>query len=155
MRGMVFRLSSALERYPLNTSSNMRAICLTVLSASLLIHAALGCCHHAQGIADNNESVWSQAVDSSCCNHDQDAAPVDPQHNPCDGHSNCHGMCHYLPAQKSKIDCCSGGSAFDVAICNVPIVYPAVAAVESLRSCREYGVSRALRLHLLHQIMLI
>jgi hypothetical protein len=83
----------------------MRIAFTSVLAASLLIHAALGCCRHcAQETCDCDHAPISLAMESACCHDHHDSAHKHghEKHDPCKRHSTCHGMCNYLPAQKSQ-----------------------------------------------------
>src|SRR5829696_7991467 len=85
----------------------MRTIFSSLLCASLLIHAAPGCCWH--DVHDAGACSGSQttlATDVDCC-HDHDASPDGQESQvPCKGHPNCHGLCHYLPVQKTSFGKC-------------------------------------------------
>src|SRR6476660_7209119 len=81
----------------------MRTVFSSLLCASLLIHALLGCCwHDLHDTVACDGSLASLATDA-CCDHDHDAATdAHGHHAPCKGHPNCHGLCSYLPVQKSN-----------------------------------------------------
>src|SRR6476646_8390677 len=85
----------------------MRTVFSSLLCASLLIHAMLGCCWHDLHDAPAREaSLPALAADANCC-HDHDATTDgNAPHAPCKGHPNCHGLCSYLPVQKTSFGKC-------------------------------------------------
>jgi hypothetical protein len=129
----------------------MRAFFSSLLCASLLIHAVLGCCCHDihDAAADGGTLASLTAVD--CC-HDHDG-PHGP-HTPCKGHPNCHGLCHYLPVQKPNFDKCLGHVVIDFSSDAYATTGSQVFASSiAPGSCEFCGPP--VRLHLFHQILLI
>src|SRR5262245_46852980 len=131
----------------------MQTVFQGLLSASLVLHAALGCC--LNHVHDQSHDETPIALAEECCNHDHDSAPHG-QHSqcPCKGHSHCHGLCNYLPGQKSLTGKWSPHLVIDFAIdSNVQ----STLQVAALHSAPQTGDSNPppLRLHLLHQILLI
>jgi len=130
----------------------MRAIFSSLVAASLLIHAAFGCCHHqAHRIAAAEDHVACSHGDhhDDCCEHHGQ-----PSDEPCEG-QHCHGVCNYLPVQKSQLDDLKVELPLDFvamlpAACEVRVValHNGVCAVDS-------NAGPPVRLHLLHQILLI
>jgi hypothetical protein len=134
----------------------MRTAFSSLVSASLLIHALLGCCwHHAHAglLLGSGQTV---AVESSgCCNHGP-APSEDRTPGPCNDNSRCEGICTYLPAPKSQVGMPQFLAPSDLASI-LPIASDAplstTLAVERFGdSCR---FEPPLRLHLLHQHLLI
>jgi hypothetical protein len=136
-----------LESSPLLELKLMRAVFSSLVAASLLIHAAIGCCWHHP----HND-------DDTCCDDSQTGSHHDSEqgghsHGPCKDH--CQGTCHYLPVQKSQVDKITVHSLLDFAAivpatCEVPFA-------SQLRASRthESAAEPPVRLHLLHQILLI
>ena len=134
----------------------MRAIFSSLVAASLLIHAAVGCCRHH---ADLDACVGDQAADYACDvdadhHHDCDEQHGQPADQPCGGH-HCHGLCNYLPVQKSQLDDLKVKLPLDFvallpAACDVQVV-----ALHHAECLSESVAGPPVRLHLLHQILLI
>jgi hypothetical protein len=134
----------------------MRIIFSSMAAASLLFHAALGCCwHHEHDNAAIGDSSLAIAVEAAH-DHDHGDAPADHNSNgPCKGHSRCHGSCNYLRVPKTQVDTQLSPIPFDFV------------AVDSLAGQSQTGnlfrVEQAfaefseppLRLHLLHQLILV
>ena len=133
----------------------MRAAFSSLVSASLLIHAVLGCCwHHAHaGELLSSESVAGEPRD--CCHHG--AAPAEhPSPSPCNDGPHCEGICTYLPAPKSLIDMSQFLALSDfAAILSVASDLPLSAMPAVERFVDPRGFKPPLRLHLLHQHLLI
>src|SRR5215208_7375235 len=85
----------------------MRTIFSSLLCFSLLIHAVLGCCWHDVHDAGAGGTTLASLAADACCDHEHDA-PLDGHgpHAPCKGHPNCHGLCNYLPVQKTNFGKC-------------------------------------------------
>src|SRR4051812_915772 len=95
----------------------MRTVFSTLLCASLLIHAVLGCCWHDMHDKDRGTGAVASVEADSCCDHDHDAATDGHGHHaPCKGHPNCHGLCNYLPVQKSSFGKCLDHVVIDFAV---------------------------------------
>jgi hypothetical protein len=134
----------------------MRAIFCNLLSASLLIHAMFGCCWHDAHEAVAGEASHATLALAECC-HDHDGATNGHgSHAPCKGHPNCHGLCSYLPAQKSETGKCLEHTLI------VDFAIDAKAACDSQISALSFApginatcATQPVRLHLFHQILLI
>lgn len=137
----------------------MRIIFASLVAASLLIHAVIGCCwHHAQDEASCcNEVAAEQAVDAGCCHHDHgDRSSQEhgqPSHAPCKSH--CQGLCTYLPVQKSQLDHQQLQAALDFAIIAPATGDAQMAAGFCFARAHETSAEPPLRLHLFYQILLI
>src|SRR5436189_2369883 len=95
------------ECLPHELMSLMRTVFSSLLCASLLIHAVLGCCWHDKHDEAGHNGATASAEADSCCDHDHDAATDGHgPHAPCKGHPNCHGLCNYLPVQKASVGKC-------------------------------------------------
>jgi hypothetical protein len=132
----------------------MRTVFLSLLSASLLVHAALGCCwNRTHGLSFGDASALACA--ETGCDHEHDAAPDGHHsHGPCKSHSHCHGMCNYLPAQKSQVGKWQPQVTIELASHATPPSGWQVGA-RSFAVGMRASFPPPLRLHLLHQILLI
>lgn len=135
----------------------MRAVFSSTVAVSLLIHAVMGCCwHQAREAASGDESPVALAADIGCCRHHHAHAPQgQPSHSPCNGKSNCHGLCTYLPPQKTQIDRLQSHVPIDFAAIAPAMIDSQVAALRVMERTRELAPEPPLRLHLLNQILLI
>jgi hypothetical protein len=128
-----------------------------LLSAALLIHAMFGCCWHDahEAVAGEASHTAMAATDCGCHDHD-DAADGHGSHAPCKGHPNCHGLCSYLPAQKSEIGKCLEHSLIvDFAIDAHAACGSQIAALSFAPGTNATCTPPPVRLHLFHQILLI
>jgi hypothetical protein len=135
----------------------MRAAVCNLLSAALLIPAMSGCCwHDAHEAVAGETSHTSMAAAHRCCHdHDGDAdghgSPA-----PCKGHPNCHGLCSYLPAQKSEIGkCLEHVLIVDFAVDTRAACGPQVAAFSFIPGTNATSLTTPVRLHLFHQFLVI
>jgi len=136
----------------------MRAIFCSLLSASLLIHALFGCCwHDLHNAGACGETPISLATEPACDHdHDHDAAPDGHgSHCPCKGQSHCHGLCNYLPAQKTHIGKSQVNVLIDFAVDAQATSGSHVAAASFAPGMCKFCPAPPMRLHLLHQILLI
>jgi hypothetical protein len=134
----------------------MRTIFSSLVAASLLIHAAFGCCQHdahRDVCVDDHEA---ERVCDADGNHHHDCVEHhgQPADQPCGGH-HCQGQCNYLPVQKSQPDDLKVKLPLDfVAVlpagCDVRVV-----ALHHAEWLSESVAGPPVRLHLLHQILLI
>ncbi len=131
----------------------MHAFISNAMAAWLVILAVSGWCHStSDGVSDS-----SKPNVVACCKHcdhqtgkeNQPAAPRQPR-------TDCHGVCIYLPVQESQVDSTPVLLPFDFAAIIPSLEGSQVAAALSWeRSCDPMQSEPPLRLHLLHQIMLI
>jgi hypothetical protein len=135
----------------------MRTVFSSVLAASLLVHAALGCCWHKSQDTCECDGTHRLLAVASECDHDHDAAPEGDRHDshqPGKGQSHCPGTCNYLPVQKSQL-----GKIQILAPVDTVAVVPLTcqAQVVSYFAAEPTGgrLEPPLRLHLLHQIILV
>ena len=85
-----------------------------------------------------------------CCHGHDSTTDAHDTHAPCKGHPNCHGLCTYLPAQKTSFEKCLDHVVIDFAV-------DAQAAMRLAGVCHlafapgtcEFGPPPPLRLHLL------
>jgi len=135
---------------------SMRTVFSSLLCASLLIHAMLGCCwHDMHDTAACDGSLASLAADD-CCGHDYDAATNGHGHDaPCKGHPNCHGLCSYLPVQKTNFGKCFDHVLVDFAVDAHAACGSHVSAVSFAPGTCDFCPPLPVRLHLFHRILLI
>lgn len=134
----------------------MRAFFCSLLCASLLIHAVLGCCwHDLHDSACCGGSLPSLEADAGCC-HDHDASTDGHEsHAPCKEPANCHGLCHYLPVQKSSFGKCLDYVVIDFAVDAHATTGSQISALSFAPGTCEFSAPPPMRLHLFHQILLI
>jgi len=134
----------------------MRAISCTLLCSSLLIHAALGCCWHDKHDGDTCGGASGSLAEDAHSGHDHDGATNGhDSHAPCKGHPNCHGLCHYLPVQKTNFDKCLIHVPIDFTVDVQAMCGSQVATLPVAPGTCEFCAPPPIRLHLFHQILLI
>ncbi len=138
----------------------MRAASCTLLCLSLLIHAVLGCCWHDVHEAGTLGETAALAVGADCCHkhcgHERDGAADGADSDaPCKNHPNCHGLCHYLPVQKSTFDQSQVWAPMDLAVDLPATCGTQLSAVSFAVGTCEFSPSPPVPLHLFHQILLI
>jgi hypothetical protein len=131
----------------------MRAVFSSLVALSLLMHAALGCCRHADGQRCASALASAQTSDECAHHHDVGDHPGQPTDEPCSGH-HCDGLCNYLPIQKSQLDDLKLQLPLDLAIISPAACDMQAVAVHEKVYC-ESVPEPPVRLHLLHQILLI
>lgn len=141
-------------------NDRMRTAASTLLCLSLLIHAMLGCCWHDMHEAGAAGDSSALAADSDCCHkhccHHRDSANDGADSDaPCKNHPNCHGLCHYLPVQKTALDKSLLSAPIDLAVdIQATCDTQATALTFALATC-ESSPPPPVPLHLFHQILLI
>ena len=132
----------------------MHAFVSILMAGSLLAHAALGCCGHVEHTCGRGEVSAAALVASDCCDHEP-ACPLD-RDDPCKCRPECHGVCLFLPGPTTQFDAPSAGGSSDAATVFAPAAAsPIAAALRWERLCQRFKSERPLRLHLLHQLLLI
>lgn len=152
------RISAVSERI-------MRFICCNLMSALLFMHALLGCCwHHAHGESCCSKPAPDRASvakhESHCshkhCSRSSENAPQQQEPAEPSEHEDCPGACNFLPIVKTQVDTESGMMVQSFV---AYIAWAAKSDVPSQYSARSESGSAILclplRLHLLHQILLI
>jgi hypothetical protein len=143
----------------------MHAFLSNLTAVLLVIHAMIGCCHHHWHCDDEcAAAVTLCAAPCPCCapytccepccgSHDESEQPSQP----CNGELQCQGVCSYLPTQKTVIDASDVDSGLDFAAI-IPTHLDGHLAAAALPWGFAHTVNDSpppLRLHLLHQILLI
>lgn len=137
----------------------MRAFVSNLTAAMVLVHALVGCCrhqdHHFVG-CDNTEC--SDSLVAGCC-HSDDAASSHENERPfapCDCKLACKALCVSLPPEKALID--AGQSVRCIDVVAVASASGAISASTAHFYCdamRVFHAEPPLRLHLMHQIILV
>jgi hypothetical protein len=134
----------------------MRAIVSNLTAAMLLVHALVGCCRHLERNCVRHESATEGvSVMAACCDHCRGQNESSPRPEKCG--CECQGVCTYLPPQKTLIDAPHSIISFDFLPIDPPLADNCLASANALleqsSSCSCPGLP--LRLHLLHQIILV
>jgi hypothetical protein len=138
----------------------MRAIVSNLTAAMLIVHALVGCCgRHDCDVTTCNRSEISDSLAAGCCHHDhappsqEDERPI----GPCDCTLNCKALCFSLPPEKTLLD--AGLSVLCLDVVNTASSATALDASMVLCYCdatRAWrGPAPPVRLHLLHQILVV
>jgi hypothetical protein len=125
------------------------------MAAALVIHAVLGCgWPYAQGCPCCDTETTESAAATAGCKHEHCDGPTGKQRQgPCNCRLQCAQHCSYLPPQKTPIDFTRLAVSFDV-----PLLMAAFAQGQgglAMSACGPEELEPPLRLHLLHQILLI
>ena len=124
----------------------MQRVIILGVTIVLGIHAVFGCsCHSARRPV---------AKSKACCPNDDCGQDQSRPRQPARCGEQCGGVCTYLPPQRTLLD----ALVFDVSLpANVEASVPTVNAATSIDPA-DVGLPRygpPLRLHLLHQLLLI
>jgi hypothetical protein len=128
-----------------------------LLAIALSVHALFGCCwHRAYSDPLCDHAIASVIAPAECCEHPN--MPVDrnlPQ-TPGNHQRDCQGVCTYLPTQKTQLDVPTVFESLDL------VATPTGNFDGQLSALGVTGVAHhprsfepPLRLHLLHQLLLI
>lgn len=141
----------------------MRAIVCNLMAALLLVHALVGCCrHHEHSAARYEQADSALSTEIACCHHDHNCFGTEttPAPAPCDCKLECKSLCIYLPPERCVVDAGDLSLPFDVA--TVQHDSWTSAAIEAAAASSFWEYTRAfndtkppVRLHLLHQIILV
>lgn len=140
------------------TRGVMRALVPNLTAVLLVIHAMIGCCHHPWHGDGEVEAASIRVSHCSCCghhgvSHDASEGPSEPGN----GERECHGVCSYIPTQRLQLGASAGGVDFSLAVMTPVHRSGRIAAPDE--RLEQLGIvddsPPPLRLHLLHQILLI
>lgn len=134
----------------------MQVVLSNLMAAVLFIHAVLGCCRHPSlACASCNDPTAQASRAASCCKqHRSENGQGEQRQAPCKCKVECRGVCTYLPPQKTQLDCQPALLPFDLLALNpASTAGPSALPWEVLRG--SLALEPPLRLHLLHQILLI
>jgi hypothetical protein len=135
----------------------MRAFLSTLVAAALLGHAVADAHWHERHFCVECSSTAAGNLAADCCRqhttgHEHDSGPS----GPCDCQLSCVGGCDYLPAQKVLLDAGQLHSPVDAAVAPFASIDHYLSLNPLFRkSVGSQAESSPLRLHLLHQILLI
>lgn len=132
----------------------MRAVSTILMVSLLLIQALSGWCWHAA--RDRTGLETSVATVKSCDGDCEDASEEEPSQDPCKCRLECSGICTFVPPEKTLADAPQLVVGFDhLAIYPVLAGSQAVIGFWTEVARGPSDLERPLRLHLLHQILLI
>ena len=135
----------------------MRALFSSLLAAWMFVLAVSGWCCRPPFACAQTDSAPSASRAAECCKRcgregHRESEPTAP----CKGQSECHGICVYLPVQKTQLDTKPVLASFDF-IATVPALGDSqiAAALSWEQICDPLRFEPPLRLHLVHQVLLI
>jgi hypothetical protein len=139
-----------------HTRRFMRTFLSSLLAVALLGHALVDCHAFQVHFCSHDEPATDLLADGSC-EHALNAGDCDHSPVPCDCEVRCVGGCSYVPSQKTRLDASHIFASWDVA--TVPIASPndSIANPHQWQGADRWGSATPppLRLHLLHQLLLI
>ncbi len=138
----------------------MRTFVSNLTAAMLLVHALVGCCRHPEHSHTSCENTeFSDSLATDCCRHDHEPSSHKDEQpfSPCDCQFKCKALCIFLPPEKTLVD------ARQTVLCIDVVAIASCAANGYAPSAHRYwsaesvlhGLEPPLRLHLLHQIILV
>lgn len=137
----------------------MNALISNLLSCLLFIHAVLGCCwHHAHDCASCGTAFYrAGGSHSKCCHahrHTDTNREQPDDKRPCE--MECSGTCQFVSTKKVEVEPPSWTATDFMADSMQPVFAGLAFLRQGWEPLRESTVAReAVRLHLLHQILLI
>jgi hypothetical protein len=131
----------------------MHVVVSNAMAVWLFTLAVSGWCCHSATVPD---SPTPRAV-AGCCEHCEPEEPSEHQPAPSrDSDTKCHGVCVYLPGTKAQVDTDDTAVPFDVAMLASTVGASHVTLAHSWAPMRNPSKSALpVRLHLLHQLLLI
>lgn len=138
----------------------MRTFVSNLTAAMLLVHALVGCCRdHNHNATTCDRTELSDSLASGCCHGDHATSSHENERPiaPCDCKLACKALCISLPPGKSLIDARQSTLCIDI------VAFAPTAATLHTASADSYWNAGSgfhvsgppLRLHLLHQVILI
>jgi hypothetical protein len=132
----------------------MHTLMTIVSAATVAVHSLIGCCLHHAHISAEADSHAALAVFAACSAEGSVESAAPSPDTPCPEHSHRHSLCSFLSPQKGAADGNSLDGSFDFAAMGGTIIDLRLAP----RLRRQVALApepEPLRLHLLHQILLI
>jgi hypothetical protein len=143
----------------------MRLLVSGLMAVLLLANAVFGCCRHSMlacGLPDRvsnkpGASSTPESADACCCHHGQDEQDEQSErHAPCECSLDCYGACTFLPTEKSETELADAVAPLDL----VPLIDRLLTAgydgdAGPNAASPSTGYSPPVRLHLLHQSLLV
>lgn len=136
----------------------MQAVLSNLMASLLLIQAVTGWCWHAPNDCANCAHSTVHRVARTCSCRDQCKPCEHSEGSPAPGGSKgkCHGFCTYVAAQETRIDMSQATVSFNMAaIVLTELDRQLTSAIAWERACHLAVSEPPLRLHLLHQLLLI
>lgn len=137
----------------------MRSIISLLTAATLLIEGTAGWCCHPPGHDEICGRALSDAPQSgACCEYHQRATDegTEVPVGPCQGKPECHGICVFMPPQKSHLDGTQAVCQIDHAAMLPTLAMAQLAAASFGSASRDpLDAESPVRLHLLHRLLLI
>lgn len=135
----------------------MRNILSNLIAALLLVHALVGCCRHRDHQAADNRCPEVSAPAHSCCGHAGCEREKSQPPTPCKCKIECHSLCVYLPPQKGVVTSSSLALFVNFAGAGTEFVTVDIPTASGLErwQAEHFALQPPIRLHLLHQIILI
>jgi hypothetical protein len=138
----------------------MRAIVSNITAAMLLIHAMVGCCrHHECHAASCDGALEKVCPTDGCChrNHPPCDRPTERPHRPANCTFGCQGVCTYVPPEKTLVEKPHSTIALDFLPADPALADSSLVTAGSLWESTDCGPAPGLplRLHLMHQILLV
>lgn len=136
----------------------MQAVVSNLMASLLLIQPVTGWCWHAPDDCANGRCSTVLRVAAKCSCQDSRCKPCrhsDDSSAPC-GKSECQGFCTYVASQETRIDMSTAAVSFNIAaILLTQAGHQLTSAIAWERACHFAISEPPLRLHLLHQLLLI
>jgi hypothetical protein len=141
------------------TNERMRAFSSILMAGLLTIQAVSGWCWHpARDCAGLEASTAPAEWTVKCCDGDcKGAHDGEPSQSPCKCRLECSGVCTFVPPEKTQVDANpQPANGFDqLAVSTALADSQAVPTNWTQVFCGTSELQSPLRLHLLHQILLI
>lgn len=138
----------------------MQTFVSNLTAAMLLVHALVGCCrHHEHRFVSRDRAECSDTRVADCCHHDHAVSSHENERPiaPCDCKLECKALCVSLPPEKALIDAGQSVRCIDVMAMASDRGSLAASAARFFRDAMRVFNAPAppLRLHLMHQIILV
>jgi hypothetical protein len=140
----------------------MARILPTFTAAILLFHALLGCCwlHAKGGMTGTHEHAATCAAgdccpEHKCAEHEHHDDGCEHPAKPCGCELNCHRLCVYLPPDRATFELSHPVLAIAI-VAEPTMLFADHLACTAERLCPlRAEVAPPLRLHLMHQLLLV
>jgi hypothetical protein len=130
----------------------MHALISSAMAVWLAVLSVTGwCCHSPSQSARNSP----KAKPAACCKHCSHQSGEKGAPAPRESQPKCHGVCIYLPVEKSHVDRSQHLAPFDFTLDQTSVGMQVSVDAFSDEFRDPITAQPHLRLHLLHQIMLI
>jgi hypothetical protein len=135
----------------------MQTFVSNLTATMLLVHALVGCCRHLDHQCRTCERTEvSNSLACGCCHHEH-APPAERPAAPCDCRIECRTLCISLPPEKTLLNVGQSRLCIDaVTVTSTVATFYASATHIDCSARRRFRASEPpLRLHLLHQVILV